>query len=103
MVITSSSLFFICSIKTRMTQKTMQGLNAISNCYLSQTQFMRLLQSYWSPVLLGLVFMVAMAVSMTRGASPKVLSIGYRWPYREGEEWVSPTEYDIPADENGDL
>jgi thiosulfate dehydrogenase len=63
---------------------------------------MRLLQSSWFPVLLGIIIVIIIASNLLPQNST-VLIEGYSQPYNENGEWRPPDDEELPAGEEGDL
>src|SRR5947209_2406632 len=63
---------------------------------------MRFLQSYWCPVCLGLITIISLLLSVQHSSQPTLVKSIHSW-YRENEEWIPPSESEIPSDTEGDL
>jgi thiosulfate dehydrogenase len=64
---------------------------------------MRFLESSWCPICLGLITVIMILAGLFSNSPPKVSGWSYERPYYENEEWVAPSEDQIPGDAYGDL
>lgn len=62
---------------------------------------MKFLRTSWWPILLGIIVIIVVLSSLLSPRRVKVES--FHEAYRENEEWIAPTDDEIPADEEGDL
>jgi thiosulfate dehydrogenase len=64
---------------------------------------MRFLQSTWCPACLGIITTVLILTSLLPSAQKTVLINSSHEQYKEGDEWIPPSESEIPFDSSGDL
>src|ERR1700755_1359559 len=64
---------------------------------------MRLFQSTWFPVGLGIAFTALIMFSLLHQGRSKIVPVASHDHYRENEEWSPPSEEEIGADAQGDL
>ena len=65
--------------------------------------YMRIFQSTWFPVCLGIIITVLILTSLLPSAPKTILVNSSTDQYKEDEEWIDPEEKEIPDDSNGDL
>ncbi len=62
---------------------------------------MRFLESSWCPICLGIIVTIVIAATIVSGKT-KVMGATYTRPFNESEEWIPPSEAQIPATAEGD-
>jgi thiosulfate dehydrogenase len=65
---------------------------------------MRFFDSTWCPISLGIIITIMILASLKASSSHALIrSIHESNRYRENEEWIPPSDDDIPSDSTGDL